>query len=31
VSNAASEWAQRALGTPVEVFAALREWKNNFR
>jgi hydroxyacylglutathione hydrolase len=31
VVQAASNWAQRELTTPVEVFAALREWKNNFR
>ena len=31
VVQAASNWAQRELSTPVEVFAALREWKNNFR
>jgi len=31
VVQAASTWAQRELTSPVEVFAALREWKNNFR
>jgi len=31
VVQAATKWAQRELTTPVEVFAALREWKNNFR
>jgi len=31
VAQAAATWSQRALHTPVEVFAALREWKNNFR
>ena len=31
VVQAATDWAQRELTTPVEVFAALREWKNNFR
>jgi len=31
VAQAAVHWAERALDTPVEVFAALREWKNNFR
>ena len=31
VAQAAASWAKRPLDTPVEVFAALREWKNNFR
>ena len=31
VAQAAALWAQRTLASPVEVFAALREWKNNFR
>ena len=31
VAQAATTWAQRELASPVEVFAALREWKNNFR
>jgi hydroxyacylglutathione hydrolase len=31
VAQATAQWAQRTLETPVEVFAALREWKNNFR
>lgn len=31
IAQAAAQWAERALDTPVEVFAALREWKNNFR
>ncbi len=31
VAQAAAQWAQRSLASPVEVFAALREWKNNFR
>jgi hydroxyacylglutathione hydrolase len=31
VAQAAAQWAERTLETPVEVFAALREWKNNFR
>lgn len=31
VTQAAAVWAERPLTTPVEVFAALREWKNNFR
>jgi hydroxyacylglutathione hydrolase len=31
VAQAASIWAQRTLETPVDIFAALREWKNNFR
>jgi hydroxyacylglutathione hydrolase len=31
VAQAATVWAERALNSPVEVFAALREWKNNFR
>ena len=31
VAQAAANWAEHALETPVEVFAALREWKNNFR
>lgn len=31
VALAAAQWAERTLHTPVEVFAALREWKNNFR
>lgn len=31
VAKAAAQWAERTLETPVEVFAALREWKNNFR
>ena len=31
VAQAAATWSQRELHTPVEVFAALREWKNNFR
>lgn len=31
VARAATHWAQRKLTTPIEVFAALREWKNSFR
>ena len=31
VAQAAALWAERTLNSPVEVFAALREWKNNFR
>ncbi len=31
VTQAASQWAGHQLNTPVEVFAALREWKNGFR
>ncbi len=31
VAQAAATWAQRRLGSPAEIFAALREWKNNFR
>jgi hydroxyacylglutathione hydrolase len=31
VAQAAATWSQRELHTSVEVFAALREWKNNFR
>jgi hydroxyacylglutathione hydrolase len=31
VAQAAAQWAQCTLATPTEVFAALREWKNNFR
>ena len=31
VAHAAAIWAERPLNSPVEVFAALREWKNNFR
>lgn len=31
VARAATQWAKRKLDTPVEVFAALREWKNSFR
>jgi len=31
VARAAAQWAERRLENPVEVFAALREWKNNFR
>jgi len=31
VVNATTQWANRNLDTPVEVFAALREWKNHFR
>jgi hydroxyacylglutathione hydrolase len=31
VAHAAAVWAERTLNSPVEVFAALREWKNNFR
>ena len=31
VALSAARWAERTLTTPVEVFAALREWKNNFR
>jgi len=31
VAHAAASWAGRPLSTPVEVFAALREWKNQFK
>ncbi len=31
VAQSAAHWAQRELHSPVEVFATLREWKNNFR
>ena len=30
IRKAASGWANKALETPVEVFAALRDWKNRF-
>jgi hypothetical protein len=30
VISAASKYAGRQLNGPVEVLAALREWKNNF-
>ena len=31
VAKAAAVWAGRSINTPVEVFAVLREWKNNFK
>jgi hydroxyacylglutathione hydrolase len=31
VAKAAAVWAGRSLTSPVEVFAVLREWKNNFK
>lgn len=31
VAQAAATWSQQPLHSPVEVFAALREWKNSFR
>ena len=31
VAQAAASWASRELASEVEVFAALREWKNSFR
>ena len=31
VAHAAAVWSGRSLATPVEVFAALRQWKNNFK
>lgn len=31
VAKSAQQWAQKALQTPVEIFAALREWKNGFK
>ncbi len=31
VARAAASWASRELTSEVEVFAALREWKNSFR
>lgn len=31
VAKAASQWAEHSLSTPVEVFAALRKWKNEFK
>jgi hydroxyacylglutathione hydrolase len=31
VAKAASAWIKRPLHSPVEVFSALREWKNNFK
>ncbi len=31
VAQAAANWVHHELASPVEVFAALREWKNNFR
>ena len=31
VASAAASWANRELASEVEVFAALREWKNSFR
>ena len=31
VARAAAAWSQHALHSPVEVFSALREWKNNFQ
>jgi len=31
IARAASSWAKRSLDTPVEVFAALRAWKNDFK
>jgi hydroxyacylglutathione hydrolase len=31
VAKAAEVWVKRPLHSPVEVFAALREWKNNFK
>lgn len=31
IANSANQWAGQALANPVEVFAALRTWKNNFK
>jgi hydroxyacylglutathione hydrolase len=31
VARAAASWAGRGQDTPVEVFASLREWKNDFK
>ncbi len=31
VAMAASQWSGQSLATPVDVFAALRTWKNNFK
>jgi hydroxyacylglutathione hydrolase len=31
IAKAAATWAERTLSTPLEVFAALREWKNTFK
>ena len=31
VAQAASQWADRALDGPVDVFTALRAWKNEFK
>lgn len=31
VAQAATQWADKALANPVEVFAALRTWKNEFK
>lgn len=31
VVHAATQWAGSSLNAPVDVFAALREWKNNFK
>lgn len=31
VAEAAAVWAEKPLAAPVEVIAALREWKNNFK
>ena len=31
VAKAAAAWAGRVLSSPVDVFASLREWKNNFK
>ncbi|MCD8516956.1 MAG: hydroxyacylglutathione hydrolase [Burkholderiaceae bacterium] len=31
VAKAANHWADKVLANPVEVFAALRTWKNEFR
>lgn len=31
VATAAQKWAEKSLSEPVDVFAALREWKNGFK
>lgn len=31
VTEAANQWANKTLANPVEVFAALRAWKNDFK
>jgi hydroxyacylglutathione hydrolase len=31
IARSAEQWANQSLQTPVEVFGALREWKNGFK